>query len=94
MVQTSLGCEFYLRLNSHPKRNKLATTKTIPRVGASPDTLGWVCGSEVGVALGSCVANSRVDVGGIGDEVGVGVLLGKTGIGVSVAGGVTRRSNS
>ena len=45
------------------------------------------------MALGSVVVNSWVDVEVIGVCVIVEVTFGRTGIGVAVAGDVTRRSN-
>ena len=57
------------------------------------DKLFWASTSSVALTLGVGVANSRVGVGGTGVCVIVKVALGGAAVGVTVAGGVTRKSS-
>ena len=84
---------YTLRRQAHPKTSKPATTKTTTSAVPVPDKPGWASAPAVGVAPGRMVGNSWVEVGLTGVCVFVEVTLGRAGTGVSVAGGVTRRSS-
>ena len=84
---------YCLRFTIHPKRSKPATTIPITSGATSLDELDWLSRIGVAVAPGSVGVNFWVGVGVIEICVNVGVTLGRTGIGVIVAGGVTRRSS-
>ena len=78
------------RRATHPR----ISTPTIPKTSTSsePD-LGWVPTVAGAVALGRVVADARVVVDATRVCVVDAVALGGAGVGVVVAGGVTRKSN-
>jgi hypothetical protein len=78
---------------AHPKTSNPATTKTITNGATRSDVLDCGSASGVAVALESVGGNPGLDVGATGVCVLVGTALGRAGIGVVVAGGVTRRSS-